>query len=274
MKRFGLLIAFFGLLFIVLPSLPAQDKDKKDPDKAEKKDDAKKDDAKKPDDPEKKKDKEEPKKEKLQYSTKFVTKILSANGANGREFTFETKEVDPKKVTDVQTWQAQRMQQMMQPILQANQAFAQAKDAKGRMSAYQNVLKAQANYQNDFAKFQVELAKKDVYTTKPLDVRAHDDAKVRTNTLPIEFDDLGFEKKWTKKEIEERKDKNGLPGYFASDFDQLKSGQYVDIYMAKAPPKDKDQPKKKKPADDDPPEVKTRPEFILIVILQQPAPPK
>jgi hypothetical protein len=74
-------------------------------------------------------------------------------------------------------------------------------------------------------------------------------------------------------------DKTGLPG-FAVEFDQLKSGQYVAIYMAKAPPKDKDkdkdQPKKKKGPDDDPPspEVKSRPEFIMIVILQQPAPPK
>lgn len=279
MKRISLLIAFFALLFIVLPSLTAQDEKKKDPDKAEKKDEAKKDEPKKTDDAEKKKDepkKDEPKKEKLNFSYKFVAKIISANAANGREFTVELKEVDPKKVADAQTWQAQRMQQIAQPVAQAQQQVAQAKDPKGRATALQNLLKAQANYQTELYKIGIEMAKKDTYSTKPWDIRAHDDAKVRSNILPVEFDDLGFEKKWTKKEIEERKDKTGLPGHFPSDFEQVKSGQYVEIYMAKTvpAPKDKDQPKKKKAPDDDPPEVKGRPEFMMIVIMQQPAAPK
>jgi hypothetical protein len=231
MKRIGLLIAFFALLFIVLPSFTtAQDEKKKDPDKAEKKaekkdeakkddpkkDDPKKDDPKKTDDPEKKKDKDEPKKEKINYGNKFVTKILSANGASGREFTVEIKEVDPKKVTDAQTWSAQRMQQMSQQLAQATQQYntgMASKDFKARITAQQNYAKAQATYQNDVYKFQVELAKKDVYSTKPWDVRAHDEAKVRAMTPPVEFDDLGFEKKWTKKELEERRDKTGLPGF-------------------------------------------------------------
>jgi hypothetical protein len=172
------------------------------------------------------------------------------------------------------------MQQMSQQLAQATQQYntgMASKDFKARITAQQNYAKAQATYQNDTYKFQVELAKKDVYSTKPWDVRAHDEAKVRAMTPPVEFDDLGFEKKWTKKELEERRDKTGLPG-FAVEFDQIKSGQYVEIYMAKvAPPaKDKDQPKKKKGPDDDPvpPEAKARPEFMMIVILQQPPAPK
>jgi hypothetical protein len=280
MQRIALLIAFFALLFIVQPSLTAR-AEKKDPDKAEKKNEAKKDDPKKTDYPEKEKGKDEPKMEKLNYSFAFVTKLISANGESGRELTVETKEVDQKKVADVQTWQAQRMQQLTQQAAQMqqqlNQAFTQ-KDPKARATALQNAAKAQANYQNAVYKFQVELTKKDIYNTKPYDVRAHDEAKVRSMTLPVEFDDMGFEKKWTKKEIEDRMDKTGLPG-LPVEFDQLKSGQYVIIYMAKAPLKDKDknkdQPKKKAPDDAPPPtEVKSRPEFIMIVILQQPAPPK
>jgi hypothetical protein len=269
MKRIGLLIASIALLFIALPSLPAQDEKKKEPDKANK------DEPKKVDDPAK----EEVKKEKLNYSFAFVTKIISAN-VESREFTVETKEVDPKKVTDVQTWQAQRFQQLTQQANQMQQQFNQAsmqKDPKARAAALQNIGKAQVNLQNEVIKFQAELAKKDIYTTKPYDIRAHDEAKVRAMTPPVEFDDLGFEKKWTKKELEERKDKTGLPG-FPVEFDQLKSGQYVAIYMAKAPPKDKDkdkdQPKKKKKGPDDDPapaEVKSRPEFIMIVILPQSA---
>jgi Ni/Co efflux regulator RcnB len=279
MKRISLLIALFGLLFIVLPSLTAQDEKKKDAEKADaKKNEAKKDESKTTDDPEKKKEKhkDEPKKEKLNYSYMKPGKIISVNG---RDVTVEIKEVDPKKQQDVASWQAQRTQQLAQQNAQATQQYNQAltqKDANARATAIQNALKARANYTSDLAKFNIELAKKDIYSPKPWDVHAQDDAKVRTMILPVEFDDLGFEKKWTKKEIEERKDKTGLPGSFATDFDQLKSGQLVDVYIAKtAKDKDKDQPKKKKGPDDDPvPEVKTRAEFILIVIRQQPAPPK
>ncbi len=278
MKRIGLLISFFAMLVIVLPSLTAQDDKKKDADKAEKKDDTKKDDAKKDDakptdEPEKKKEKhkDEPKKEKLHYSyMKSGAKITSVNG---RDLTLEVREVDPKKQQDVASWQIQRTQQLNQQAAQALQNYNQGIANKDR-NAMQNYAKALANLQNDKNKFAIELAKKDIFSPKSWDVQAHEDAKVRTNTLPVEFDDLGFEKKWTKKEIEERKDKNGLPGYFPADFDQLKSGQYVDVYMAKVA-KDKDQPKKKKGPDDDPaPEVKTRPDYILIVIKQQPAPAK
>lgn len=270
MKRIGLLIAFLAMLFIVLPSLTAQDEKKKDPDK---KDEAKKtDEPKKKEEPDKKKEKDEPKKEKLEYSSMWSGKIISVNG---RDLTVEKKELDPKKYQDAVMWQAQRMQQINQAFAQATQQYQQgmaSKDIKARVAAQQNYAKAQLNYQNDVAKMTMEMAKKDVSTAKPYDVRGHDDAKVRAMTPPVEFDDLGFEKKWTKKELEELRDKTGLVG-FPTDFDQLKSGQYVDIYMAKAAPKEKDQPKKKK-ADDDPPEVKARPEAIMIVIRQQPAPPK
>jgi hypothetical protein len=276
MKRVGLLIAFFGLLFIVLPTLTAQDKDKKDPDKAEKKDDAKKDDAKKDepkktDDPEKKK-KDEPKKEKIDYDKIGPIKVLSVNG---RELTVETKEIDQKKVADREMWAAQRSQQLTQQGAQVAQQTAQAnmqKDPKARFSALQNAAKANATYQNDLAKFKLDYAMKDVTSPKPWDLRAHDEGKARSLMPPVEFDDLGFEKKWTKKELEERKDKTGLPGY-PVEFDQLKVGQYVEVWMVKAK-KDKDQPKKKKNPDDDPPEVKTRTDFMVIVIRQQPPAPK
>lgn len=277
MKRLGLLIAFFAALFIVLPNLPAQDEKKKDPDKADKKDDTKKDDPeKKKDEPEKKKDKDkdEPKKEKLVYGNKFISKIISANGP---DITVEIPKIDPKKQQDVANWSAQQLQQLNNQAAQVMQQFNQANQKtkpNERAQALQGAFKAQANYQTAYAKYQMELAKKDITTPTPYDVHAVDDVKVRAMVPPVEFDDLGFEKKWTKKELEEKRDKTGLPG-FPSDLDQLKAGLYVEIYMAKTQPKEKDQPKKKKGPDDDPaPEVKTRPDFVMIVILQQPPQPK
>jgi len=261
MKRIGIFIGFLAVLVFLLPSLPAQD-EKKDTEKSAKKEDDKKDPEKK-DDPEKKPAKEKKEAEKMPpYSTKFRTKILSANAATAREFTIETYEVDPKKVADVQTWQAQRSTQLQQQLAQ----ISTQKDAKARLSQMQN-------YQKDLYNFQMELAKRssDIYKTKALEVRAHDDAKVRTMFLPVLFDDQGNPKKWTEKEKAEFRGHTKIPGYPA-DFDAIKSGQYVDIYMAKKPPspkKDPDQPKKKK-GDDDPPAAMERAEFILIVIYGEP----
>jgi hypothetical protein len=281
MKRIGLLTTLLAFLFVVLPNLTAQDAKK---DKADKKaaTDAKDkkpadDDTKEPEEKDKKKaKKEEPKKEKLAYGSKFVTKILSANGASNREFTIEMKQLDPQKVNDVANWQAQRTQQLAQQLVNVNNAFAQANmqtNANNRLNSLRSASQAQANYQRDLFNFQVELAKKDVYTAKPFEVRAADDAKVRSLNPPVEFDDQGFQKKWTKKELEERKDKTGLPG-FPVDFDQLKTGQYVEIYMVKPAPMPKG--KKKKGPDDDPipPEAMGRPEFIMVVIIRDPAAPK
>ena len=78
------------------------------------------------------------------------------------------------------------------------------------------------------ANYNLELTKKNVYSAKPLEVRAHDEAKVRTMFLPVMFDDQGFQKKWTEKEKKEFRGETMMPGY-PSDFDAIKSGQRVTV---------------------------------------------
>lgn len=250
-----MLIGFLAVLAFLLP-LAAQDAKK----------DAKKETEKKvvPDKKDEKKDdkKEEKKKEKLVYGAKFITKIVGIKGDSNREFSIQVQEVDPKRVYDNNVWSVTRQQQLQQ---QYAQQVLQQKDFNARAQALQR-------YNMDVANYRIELAKRatQIYVTKNVEVRAADNARVRTNVLPVEFDDQGFQKKWTKKEIEERKDKTGLPGYFASEFDAVKQGQAIEIYMAKlAAPAPK--AKKKGPADDDPgaPMVKDRAEFVLIVILAE-----
>jgi hypothetical protein len=280
MKRIGLMIGFLALLLVLLPSLTAQDEKKKDEAKTEKKDEAKKDEAKKDEpkkddaakkdekkDPEKKDDeKKKPEskkveKEKLVYAAKFQTKIVSANAENGREFTIEVQEIDQKKVYDMNVWKAQRMGQLGQ---QAAQISTQ-KDPKARLTSM-------ATYQRDMATYNIEVAKRsaNLTTGKNMEVKASENAKVRITFPPVEFDDNGFQKKWTKKELEARRDKTGLPGYPA-DFDAIKSGQYIEIYLAKAAPAPAKTPAKKRaPDDDDPPVVTTRQEYVMIVILSEP----
>jgi hypothetical protein len=288
MKRIGLMIGFLALLIVVLPSFTAQDA-KKDAAKTEQKDEAKKDDAKKDEpkkdeakkdepkkddakkdekkDPEKKDDekkKAEPKKsEKEKINSGLVltgVKIISANGENSRDFTIEVQEIDPKKVYDMNVWKAQQMNSLAQQ--QFNMQKISPKDVQGRINA-------QVNYNKALAQYQFDLAKRNIYSPKNVEVKAAENAKVRIMYLPPEFDDAGAVKKFTKKEIEERKDKTGLPG-FPADFDAIKSGQYIDIYLAKQAPAAKVQPKKKGPDDEDVPVAQPRQEYVMIVIKSEP----
>jgi len=273
MKRIGLFIGFLTVLAFLVPAMIAQDA-KKDADKTDKKDEKK--------DPDKKDEKKEPekkepekKKEKFVYGQKFVTKIVSIKPDSNREFTIELQEIDQKKVAAIDQWAFQRQQQLTQRQQQLAQQLLQAnaqKDVNARAQALFNYNRDLANYKLDVSKFQVELSKKratEVFTPKNLEVRGGENAKVRSMLPPVEFDDAGNLKKFTKKELEERKDKSGLPGLYPGDFDLLKSGQYVEIYLVKQAAAKKDVPAKKKGPDDvDPPTTTMQgQEYVLVVIL-------
>jgi hypothetical protein len=263
MKRIGLMIGFLAVLAFLLP-LTAQDV-KKDADKTDKtdakKDADKKDDPKDPDKKDVKKEKEpEKKKEKLVYGAKFQTKIVNVKGETNREYTIEVQETDPKKVYDFKKWQSDRSVAQQQ----FNISRINPKDFQGRANAV-------AQYQRDMATFQIDTAKRSTQLTtgKNVEVRATETAKVRTMIPPVEFDDSGKQIVWTKKALDERRDKTGLPG-FPVEFDSIKSGQYVEIYMAKVTPAKKDDTKKKKGPNDDDPLVTNGPmEFVLIVIMAE-----
>jgi hypothetical protein len=256
MKRIGLFIAFLTIVGLLVPAMVAQDAKKvKDGDKTDKKDEKT--------DPEKKDEKkdEKKKKEKFVYGHKFTTKVLSIKPDSSREFTVEVQELDQKKVADVNIWSTQRTQQL---ALQYTQQVLQQKDANARAQAL-------VRYNNDMVNYKIELAKRQtqVYTAKNLEVRGGENAKLRSNLPPVEFDDAGNPKKFTKKELEERKDKSGLPGLYPGEFDLLKAGQYVELYMVKqAPAKKEATPKKKNPDDVDPlPMTMQGQEYILVVII-------
>jgi hypothetical protein len=232
MKLFFALAGFVVSLGMLLPSLGAHD-EKREAEKTEKKE------------PERRGDK----KEKLEYGSKFSTKILAIKGDSGRDLTIETMVIDEKKVQERNNWATQRQQQLAQRYSQ----IMNVRDLKSRAQQLQT-------WNVDSANFQAEFAKKNIYSPKRTEVKATENARVRAMSLPVEFDDQGNQKKWSKKEIEERKDKTGLPG-FPSDFDALRVGQNVDIYLTK----DSSTAKGKKKDDDDAPAPKT-PEFVMIVI--------
>jgi hypothetical protein len=268
MKRIGLLFGFAMVFSLCLAAINAQDA-KKDGEK-DKKDVEKKDEKKDPDKKDEKKD--DKKKEKFVYGWKVVGKIVNAKPDTNREYTVEVQEIDKKKVAAIEFWAAQRQGDFAKRQVSLSQALAQAntqKDVNARAQALLNYKRDLANYQADLTKFQFELTKKrasEVYTPKNMDVRGIDTAKVRSMTPPVEFDDAGNLKKLSKKELEERKDKSGLPGYYPSEWDHVRPGAFVEIYFVKPAPMKKEPPKKKAP-DDEPPMTMAAQEFLLVVII-------
>jgi hypothetical protein len=68
--------------------------------------------------------------------------------------------------------------------------------------------------------------------TQVLEFRTNDDSKVRWHLPPIKYDEKGRQTRYTATELRELKD-TGLPGYRA-EFDDLKAGQLVQLYLKKS----------------------------------------
>ena len=103
--------------------------------------------------------------------------------------------------------------------------------------------------------------------TQNVDLTAADDIKVRVPKPPAAFDDKGNPKKYSAKELRELKGKENLPGY-TGDFENVRSGQVVQVYLAKTKEALKPPPKKKKGEEQDSPD--TKPQVTMIVILVDP----
>ena len=71
------------------------------------------------------------------------------------------------------------------------------------------------------------------------------DVKIRTDFLPVAYDDMGDPKKYTKEEIKELKGPNPKERGYKAELDALKVGQEVSVTMARV--------KEKKELDTDPP---------------------
>jgi FtsZ-interacting cell division protein ZipA len=256
MRPARLLIGFLALSLFLLPGLTAQEKKKKDTaaDKA---------DAEKPAKTAKKKE------EKFEHGPVLKTKIVSMRPKSSHDFTIELSVPDPKQQAQMAQQQAQlqlwQMQQMQQLAMTTNpQQYAQ------RMQSYKVQL---AQRQQQMARQQ---AQGFGYTKKPYDVRAVENCKVRIMYPPVQYDDNGKLKKWTKKELAALKGNSKLPGY-ESSFESLKVGQDVEVYLSKqyGSPKAKwtgGTRQKKKKADEDPPEPmpEQRPDIVMIVIHGEP----
>lgn len=248
MKPFAAGLFLFAVTAFLLPGLTAQDKadDKKDAEKKdakdEKKGDDKKGDLKKDDLPKKTSGKaksSDPEEEKLLTGTvKLLARIQNMDANSSGEFAVELQQAWPAKVRATELWYRQLVQSKSVTQETWNQ-YVQKRQ--------------QANI---------------------IDVRTGQGMKVRTMFPPLEFDLKGNVKRWTPKEIAAARAGSKLPG-LPAQFDVLKSGQIVELYIAKIPvKKSAAKDKKKNVLDDDPlDDPALKPEVLMVVVLRE-APPR
>jgi hypothetical protein len=104
-----------------------------------------------------------------------------------------------------------------------------------------------------------------------MEFNTSDDLKVRMTNPPADFDEKGRPRKYSSKELKEMKGPDPkLPGY-TGDFDSLKAGQWVRLYV----PRPKPLPVKplvkgkKKDADEDDPMPEEKREVLMVVVVAE-----
>jgi hypothetical protein len=235
--------------------------------------DPKKDD-KKPADPEKKKDakgKDEPAKdkdeEKVVYGVHFTGRLTQLDPNSQKDFTVQVT----TKVAELDQGQVNRMADLQRQMLQQQQSAATARTLQQRQQA----LNQMQNIQNQMLQARAAMYRyKDVNTDYKL--RAGDKIKVRSVQPPVDYDEKGNLKKYTAEELKALRGTSGLPGYTA-EYDSLRAGQVVHVYLAKNAHygkggEKKGAEKKAKKVDelDDETALQARPEVVMIMIIQEP----
>jgi hypothetical protein len=264
-------VRFSGLvilgLALCLPSF-AGDEKKTDPNAPKEKEKAgdpeKKVGKDKGGDPEKKdvKGKEDPPKDKLVYGVHFTGKLTQMSPGGKKDFTVQVT----RKVAELNQGAVNRIQDLQRQYFQQQQTAATARNLQQRQQA----LNQMANIQGQMVQAQREMYNyKDVSKDYPL--RGSENIKVRSYQPPLDYDEKGNVKKYTNEELKTLRGTEGLPGYNA-EWDALRPGQVVHVYMSKpaAPVKGAEKKGKKIDELDDEAAMQARPEVVMIMILYEP----
>jgi hypothetical protein len=240
----------FGVLVVLALLVPTWAQDAKDKPAKDKKDVVAKD--KKKTNP-KIKPKDDAPEEKVSYGAILLGKLKQMDANSQKDFTLTIygKEPDPAQQNELVRLTNQLAVQQAQL-----RQYLLSKDFNSARQRQLDII----NTNNAIAQTKLKL-----FRTKEIDVelRAADNVKVRSEFLPTEYDDKGNLKKWTEKEKKALKGNSKLPGYPA-EYDALRPGQGVKIYLAKA--LSKAAPKGLKTEE---PMETMRPEVVMIHIVQE-----
>jgi hypothetical protein len=237
MKRCSRLVGLFLFLLAVILPTWAQDAPKKGllDDKAEKPKKGLLDDkAAEKDKKDTKKDKkglleENPKdkkgkpkaapEEKVVYGQTFQGKLSQMDANSQKDFSVQINFYVPDPNAQ------NRLLQLQQQLIRQMASLAGIRNPTQLVQTQQAIVQTQQ---------QIAQTQQSLYKAVPKDVecRAAENIKVRSYYPPAEYDDKGNLKKWTAKELKALKGNSKLPGYPA-EFDALKPGQFVHVYLAK-----------------------------------------
>lgn len=194
---------------------------------------------------------------KVAYGAVFTGKMKSIDPNSQKDFTVELQVPDAQKIYNLNVWDAQQKISLNEQTL----AIAQERDLPTKRQRIINYKAALAQYQLGLGQRQNDLT-----SPKDFELRAAADIKVRTNYPPAEYDDKGNLKRWTMKDLKALKKGSKLPGY-PVEYDALRAGQTVAVYLAKPLPASKTKGIKI----EDPAEaaVSKRPEVVMIVVVQE-----
>lgn len=249
-------IVAFALVssLMILSVVDADDKDKKaDPPKGEAKktEPAKKDEAAKKEEPAKKDaDKKTTGKPKLPPLRGKLKGMETDKDSAERKLLRQPK-VPAEVVAVVEDKKSLRLRLTI-PYIKINE---------GQLQNYYKAQNLQQMLQAQAQLYELATVQKEVEWT------AADELKVRRRNPPPQFDDKGKLKRWTRKELQELKGNDKLPG-FSAEFSDIKAGQIVEVTLL---------PKKKGPrpvrrGKDAEAEISADdlPKMSMIVILAEP----
>jgi hypothetical protein len=203
----------------------------------------------------------------------FTGKLKTPPGSDG-SFTLEVQYdhvelKDPNALARVENQQMQQAAKQQQELAKLQGQLATARNPGEYLRRMQqmtneiNKLQAQAiqqGFKPQNSPFKMVVEKKDV------DFHTADGVKVRALTLPIKFDDKGDIKKYTEDEKKQLRGKDAsLPGYEAK-LEDLKTGQFIKVTLARHKEDKKDADKDKDAKDKDAKETTHKLEVTLIVI--------
>jgi hypothetical protein len=285
MLRLPRLLGLLLVAALVLPVLRADDDNKKkddptkkkevakDADTPKKKEAAKDDDTPKKKAPADKEKKDKEKKDRLSWGLELIGRITVDGNSQG-DFTLHVTQKILEPDYGAQQQYAQQQMELARHQLRMATARTLQERNQAALQYYQTAMQLAQTQQRLFR------ARDHNYDVQ---LRFADKMKVRSLQPPLDYDDKGNPKKYTAKELDTLRGKEGLPG-FAAEMDAVRSGQIVQVYVArnqgaanqapkaKAPAPKGAKKKAERPQDDDEEPASSRPEAVMIVILREPPP--
>jgi hypothetical protein len=167
-------------------------------------------------------------------------------------YEYQTYEPIPLKPNAKAGQQYNNLLRQQQRLMNEYQQILQAKNPAQQQQRMQRFMTDYQRFQTQAAQMGIQAQYKTVAHAKEFDFDVSPEVKVARAKPPMEYDDKGNVKEYTKEELKKMRHPD-MPGYTAKT-DDLEAGQRVKLYLGK-PKAKKSSPKTEKEADEPKPKV-------------------